>query len=85
MDSITISKSKVFRFSDGGGCKAPAAWRLYYLKDGKWNEVKTKNDYGIQLDIINITDFEPVTTTAVKMEIDLPKECSSGIHEWIIE
>lgn len=81
----TISKSKVFWFSDGGGCKAPVAWRLYYLKDGKWNEVKTKNDYGIQLDIINITDFEPVTTTAVKMEIDLPKECSSGIHEWIIE
>lgn len=81
----TISKSKIFWFSDGGGCKAPQRWRLYYQKDGEWVPVKNKNEYGIQLDIINTTDFEPVTTTAVKIEIDLPKDCSSGIHEWIIE
>lgn len=80
-----ISKSKVFWFSDGGGCKAPKTWRLYYKKEGKWLEVNHKNEYGVQLDYINILDFEPVTTTAVKMEIDLPEDCSSGIHEWIIE
>lgn len=81
----TISKSKIFWFNDGGGCKAPQRWRLYYDRDGQWEEVKAKNEYGIQLNIINTTDFEPVTTTAVKIEIDLPKDCSSGIHEWIIE
>lgn len=81
----TISKSKVFWFSDGGGCKAPKSWRLYYKKNSIWEEVKCKNEYGIQLDIINILNFEPVTTTAVKMEIDLPQDCSSGVHEWIIE
>lgn len=81
----TISKSKVFWFNDGGGCKAPKSWRLYYKKNGTWEEVKCKNEYGIQLDIINILNFEPVTTTAVKMEIDLPQDCSSGVHEWIIE
>lgn len=81
----TISKSRIFWFSDGGGCKAPLRWRLYYDKDGKWEPVKNKNEYGIQLNIINTTDFEPVTTTAVKIEIDLPKDCASGVHEWIIE
>lgn len=81
----TISKSKIFWFSDGGGCKAPQAWRLYYWGDEKWIEVNKKNEYGVQLNIINTTDFEPITTTAVKIEIDLPKDCSSGIHEWIIE
>ena len=81
----TISKSKIFWFNDGGGCKAPQRWRLYYDKDGQWEEVKAKNEYGIQLNIINTTDFDPITTTAVKVEIDLPTDCSSGIHEWIIE
>lgn len=81
----TISKSKVFWFSDGGGCKAPRSWRLYYKQNGKWEEVKCENEYGVQLDIINTTNFEPVTTGAVKLEVDLPADCSSGIHEWIIE
>lgn len=47
--------------------------------------MKAKNEYGIQLNIINTTDFEPVTTKAVKIEVDLPQDCASGIHEWIIE
>lgn len=81
----TISKSKIFWFSDGGGCKAPKSWKLFYDKGGEWVEVDAKNEYGVQLDIINTTDFEPVTTSAVKVEIDLPEDCSSGIHEWIIE
>ncbi len=80
-----ISKSKVFWFNDGGGCIAPKAWRLFYKQGEEWVPVKNKNEYGIQLDIINITDFVPVTTTAVRLEVDLPKESSSGIHEWIIE
>ena len=53
--------------------------------NGNWEEVKAKNEYGIQLNIINTTDFEPVTTKAVKIEVDLPQDCASGIHEWIIE
>ncbi len=81
----TISKTKIFWYNDDGGCRPPASWRLYYLKEGEWIEVKAKNEYGIQLDIINTTDFEPVTTTAVKLEVDLPKTSSSGMHEWIIE
>lgn len=81
----TISKSRIFWFSDGGGCKAPLRWRLYYDNNGNWEEVKAKNEYGIQLNIINTTDFEPVTTKAVKIEVDPPQDCASGIHEWIIE
>lgn len=81
----TIHKSKIYWYNDDGGCRPPASWKLYYLKDGEWTEVNRKNEYGTQLNIINVTDFEPVTTSAVKVKIDLPKESSSGIHEWIIE
>lgn len=82
----TISKSVVFWFSDGGGCKAPKAWRLYYKNEaGEWAPVETNDKFGTQLHITNIVSFKPVTTTAVKIEIDLPQDCSSGIHEWIVE
>lgn len=83
----TISKSLIFWFSDGGGCKAPKAWRLYYQakKGGEWIPVKTDDPFGTELNYINIVDFEPVKAVAAKIEIDLPIDCSSGIHEWIIE
>ena len=80
-----ISKCKIFWFSDNGGCKAPKSWKLLYKSGSEWKEVKNKNQYGVQLDIINITDFEPIVASAVKLEVDLPADCSSGIHEWIIE
>jgi hypothetical protein len=83
----TISKSLIFWFSDGGGCKAPKAWRLYYQakKGGEWIPVKTDDPFGVELNYINIVDFEPVKAVATKIEIDLPVDCSSGVHEWIIE
>lgn len=81
-----ISRSKIYWFSDGGGCKAPKEWRLYYKEDDKWIEVKNRNDeYGVRLNVLNTTIFEPVTTSAVKIEIELPKDSSTGIYEWIIE
>ena len=80
-----ISKSKVYWYNDDGGCRPPKSWRLYYMKDGEWIEVDKKSEFGTKLNILNETKFEPVTTTAVKMEIDLPIDSSSGMYEWIIE
>lgn len=81
----TVSKSKIYWFNDDGGCRPPDAWRLYYLEDGKWNEVSRNNEYGTQLNVMNTVSFDSITTTAIKLEVDLPKDSSSGIHEWIIE
>ena len=83
----TVSSSKVYWYDDGpwGGCRIPAAWNLYYKKGDEWIRVKTTSGYEIAKDKYNSVTFEPVTTTALKMEVQLPVENAAGIHEWIVE
>ena len=85
--TYTISESKVYWFDDGpwGGCRIPASWKLYYKKDSEWVLVKNSTPYEIAKDKYNIVQFEPVTTTAVKLEVQLPADYATGIHEWIIK
>ena len=85
--AYTISESKVYWYDDGpwGGCRIPAAWKLYYKKGDEWVPVKNTSAYEIAKDRYNAVKFEPVTTTALKMIIQLPADNSSGIHEWIVK
>lgn len=87
-DSVhTVSSCKVYWFDDGpwGGCRIPAKWTIYYKKDGQWEPVKTTTAYEIAKDKYNSVTFEPVVTTALKLEVQLPVEYATGIHEWIVE
>jgi uncharacterized protein len=83
----SVSSSKVYWYDDGpwGGCRIPAAWKIYYKKDGEWLPVKPTSSYEIAKDKYNSVTFEPVTTTALKLEVQLPVDNASGIHEWIVE
>lgn len=83
----TVSSCKVYWFDDGpwGGCRIPAAWKIYYKKDGEWIPVTNTSPYEIAKDKYNSVTFEPVATTALKLEVQLPADNSSGIHEWIVE
>ncbi|MBC7687449.1 MAG: glycoside hydrolase family 127 protein [Aquabacterium sp.] len=83
----TVSSSKVYWFDDSpwGGCRIPAAWKIYYKKDGDWFPVKPVTSYEIAKDKYNSVQFEPVNTTALKLEVQLPVDNATGIHEWIVE
>ncbi len=83
----TVSESKVYWFDDGpwGGCRIPASYKLYYQKDGQWVEVKNTIPYEIAKDKYNVLSFEPVTTTALKLVVQLPVDNSAGIHEWAVK
>lgn len=82
----TVSSSKVYWYDDTpwGGCAVPASWKLFYKKGEEWILVKNISSYEIAKDKYNSVQFEPVTTTALKMEVQLPVDKSSGIHEWIV-
>jgi hypothetical protein len=84
--SETISSSKVYWFDDGpfGGCRIPAGWRLLYKDGEQWLPVKTKTPYAVLKDKYSAVTFEPVTTTALKLEVTLPKEHSTGMLEWSV-
>jgi hypothetical protein len=83
----TVTSSKVYWYDDGpwGGCRIPAAWKIYYKKDGEWVPVKTITNYEIAKDKYNSVTFEAVKTTALKLEVQLPVDNAAGIHEWIVE
>jgi DUF1680 family protein len=83
----TVSESKVYWFDDGpwGGCRIPAAYTVYYKKDGQWVQVKNTTPYDIAKDKYNVLSFEPVETTALRLVVQLPKDNSAGVHEWAVK
>lgn len=82
----TVSSSKVYWFDDGphGGCRIPAGWQLKYKKGDEWIPVKGTTPYSVAKDQYTMVTFEPVTTEALRLEVTLPQDHSSGIMEWIV-
>lgn len=81
----TITRSTVYWYDDGpwGGCRVPSAWTVYYkTAGGDWQPVPNPDGYGVKKGTANEVLFDPVTATAVKLEIVQPDEHSSGLFEW---
>jgi len=81
-----VEKVKVYWFAESprGGCKLPATWRLLYLDGADWKPVPGAEDYGIEPDRFNEVEFGPVQTKGLRIEVELRKGFSGGIHEWVI-
>jgi DUF1680 family protein len=86
MKATTVSSSKVYWFDDGpfGGCRIPASWKILYKSGDQWIPVKAKSNYEVLKDKYSEVSFESVATDALRLEIILPKEHSSGMMEWSV-
>lgn len=82
-----VSESKVYWFDDGpwGGCRIPLSYKVLYLKDGNWLPVEVIESSGVTKDAYNTISFKSVKTKGLKLEIQLPVDNSSGIHEWKVK
>lgn len=66
-----------------GDYETPESWQLFYrTPDNKWAPVKAKGSYGVEKDKYNHVDFEPVTTTDLKLAAKLRDGKSGGVIEW---
>lgn len=75
-----------FDDTGSGECRLPASWRiLYRTKGGEWQPVAVKSEYIIRKRDPVKVEFAPVTTKALRLEIQLPKDFSAGIYEWEVE
>ncbi len=86
--ATTVQSSTVYWFDDSpwGGCRVPASWKLYYKNDkGEWEEVKNPSRYPCEKGVACTVDFDPVKTTAMKLEIVQPQEHSCGVFEWSLK
>lgn len=84
----TISTSTVYWYDDGPwqDCRVPQSWKLYYKDEqNSWKEVETNDKYTTEKGVANQVNFKPVKTGAVKLEVNLPEEHSSGIYEWSVK
>jgi hypothetical protein len=83
----TVSACKLFWYDDepAGGCRLPQSWRLFYRANNEWKPVSNPGHFGVSKDIFNQVNFNPVKTTAVKIEVELQPDFSGGILEWLVE
>ncbi|MCP5516314.1 MAG: glycoside hydrolase family 127 protein [Verrucomicrobiales bacterium] len=79
-----VGKVGVYWFDDTGrgGCRVPASWTLLHRVDGAWKPVANDGGFGVAKDRFNEVTFAPVTTDALRIEVQLQPEMSGGILEW---
>ncbi len=85
---MKVSACTLYWFDDGpwGGCRVPKAWRILYKNgDNEWTPVKNITPYECVKGVGNMVQFNPVTTTALKLEIDQPDNYSTGVFEWEVK
>jgi len=66
-------------------CRVPESWRLIYKEGAEWKPVAGASEYGTKMDQSNRVTFTPVTTTALRVEVQLQAGWSGGILEWKVE
>jgi uncharacterized protein len=79
-----VSSVDVYWFQEAGNrpIKVPANWRLLYKDGSAWKSVETSDSYGTAADRYNHVSIRPVTTTGLRLELQLQPDKSAGISEW---
>ncbi len=83
----TLSAVEVYWLDDTGQgeCKVPQSWKLLYRDGQTWKQVVDGNGYATRKDMFNRTAFTEITTTAVRIEIQMQPDWSGGILEVRLE
>jgi hypothetical protein len=77
----------VYWFDDTGhgSCRIPQSWRLMWKDGDTWKPVEANGPYGTQLNAYNHVLYKPVTTAALRIEVQLQPKFSGGILEWKVD
>jgi DUF1680 family protein len=65
-----VSSAQVYFYDDRRFCRLPASWRILYRDRDEWKPVAAHGGYPVEKDRFNVVRFEPVTTTALRLEIE---------------
>ena len=53
--------------------------------NGQWKPVEGADKYGTEKGVGNTVQFNPVRTTALKLEVVLPDKHAAGLYEWEVK
>jgi DUF1680 family protein len=82
---VTVRQTQVYWFADDRGVKVPSSWRLLYKEGDQWKPVQNSGAWGVEKDKYNEVTFQPVTTTALRLETDFQKGFAAGVERWKIK
>jgi DUF1680 family protein len=80
-----VSAVAVYWFDDAprhGQCRVPQSWRLLYKAGDRWQPVVGSAVPGTETNKYNRTEFAPVETTGLRIEVQLQPKFSGGVLEW---
>lgn len=85
--ALTTSAISVYWFDDTGHgeCRVPQSWRLLYKDGNDFKPVAGASAYGTARDRYNKVTFAPITTTALRLEVQLQNGFSGGVLEWKVD
>jgi hypothetical protein len=79
---ISTKQIEVYWWDDRQGVRLPKASRLMYWDGNDFIPVKNASGLGVEGDKFNVTTFEEVTTSKLRLEMDGDAEFSTGVLEW---
>jgi len=79
---ISTKQIEVYWWDDRQGVRLPKASRLKYWDGNDFVPVKNASGLGAEGDKFNVTTFDEVTTSKLRVEMDGDAEFSTGILEW---
>jgi hypothetical protein len=63
-------------------CELPKSWRVLYRSGGKWLPVEANSPYPILPNRFNRVAFAPVTTSSLRIEVQLAENATAGLFQW---
>jgi DUF1680 family protein len=79
---ISTKQISVYWWNDGGGVRLPKASHVKYWNGTDFVEVANAAGLGVEGNKYNVTTFDEVTTSKLRLEIDSDGGNSTGILEW---
>ncbi len=82
-----VASAQVFWVSGpqgGANFTLPDSWRLLYRDGQQWRDVSAKAPLGKEANAFTTVEFSPVRTSALRIEVRLPRGATAGLAEWRI-
>ena len=79
---VSTRQIEVYWWDDRQGVRLPAACRLKYWDGNQFVEAPNTSGLGVAGDKLNVTTFDEITTTKLRLEMDGDGNFSTGILEW---
>ncbi len=83
--SERVFSSEVYWFVENSAsqpCALPKSWQVLYRSGNRWLPVAATTPYPIQANQFDRVAFSPVTTSALRIEVQLAPNATAGLLQW---